>query len=190
MGKMGKHILLVFITATLLLSSATHADEEKAGVSNVLNQKPYSSNRFPDHKIVIESEKYGRGTFYHYPSYHHPQRPVKYRNNREINHNGYPARNRIYTAPQPSVTYYYSTPLPNGGYVQLQNQQGIYNYRGVSPHYNRTNPGEYTGYPARPGSRLTYFQGYRAHPYYSEPQSVQHNIDTRPISCLGANCGK
>ena len=190
MDKMGRHSLLVYITAILLFTSAAHADGDKTGNSNVLNQKPYSSNRFPDHKVVIESEKHGRGTFYNYPSYHHPQRPVRYRDNRVTDHNRYPAQNRIYTSPQPSVTYYYSTPLPNGGYVQIQNQRDIYNNRGVSPKYNRTPPGVYPGYPAQPGNRVTYFQQYRAYPYYSQPQSTQHNIDTRPTSCLGLSCGK
>jgi hypothetical protein len=190
MDKVGRHNLLLYIIAILLFTSAAHADGEKKENSHVVNQKPYSSNRLLDHKVVIESEKHGRGTFYNYPSYRHPQHSVKYRDNRATDHNHYPAQNRIYRSPQPSVTYYYSTPLPNGGYVQIQNQRDIYNNRGVSRKYNRILSGIYPGYPAQPENQGTYFQKYRTYPYYSQPQSIQHNIDTRPTSCLGLSCGK
>ncbi|NNE37296.1 MAG: hypothetical protein HKN08_03240 [Gammaproteobacteria bacterium] len=185
----GRQSLIILISVASVFCAPISADEERTDNQGVLNQKPYSSNQFPDNTIVIQSEKHGRGTFNNYPSYGHQNRPFRQRN-----HYRRPTdRSRIYTSPQPSVSYYYSTPKTHGSYVQIQSRQGIYNNPQRSGHYNRRSPASRNSYNVTPNHNFKNFQQYRSQPYYPQPQYRQHgqqNIDRRPNSCLGPDCGK
>ncbi len=190
MNLSGNPVPITLILISLTFSTSSSADEGRSGHSGVLNQNPYSSNQFPDNSIVIQTERHGRGTFSSYPSYQPRYRPANQRNKYRR-----PSRNsKIYTSPQPSVSYYYATPIGNSGHLQIQSRQGIYNNQQGGKHYPHSRPAASPHiYNVTPNNNFTYFQQYHSQPYYVEPQyrqHRQHNVDRRPTSCLGPDCGK
>jgi hypothetical protein len=188
MSMTGKQTLLTVIATIVFFTASVCAEEDRSRNKHVISQKPYSSNQFPDNTVVIQTERHGRGTFSSYPSYQQRHRPG---NQRHKSYRPSP-HSRIYTSPQPSVSYYYTTPIGNSGYIQIQSRQEIYNNRQSTPYYHQRSPVTPNTYNVSPNNNITYFQQYRSQPNYAAPrygQHEQHNVDRRPTSCLGPNCG-
>lgn len=181
----------VVLSIVLLSSTSLNADEKPSSKTNVLNQIPYSSNQFPENTIVVESERHGKGTFTSYPSNYQNHRPIKSTRNRNVYHRRSPSR--IYSSPQPNISYYYATPIVNGGYVQIESNHGIYNNREQSPRYRTSSPHINYAHGAKAVNRHKIYQQYRSYPYRQQAYPAYHTHNTNPQprpQCLGPNCGK
>lgn len=181
----------VVVSIVLLSSTSLSADENSPSKTNVLNQIPYSSNQFPEQTIIVESERHGRGTFTSYPSKYNDHRPIKSTRNRNVYHRRNPSSS--YSSPQPGVRYYYSTPITNSGYIQIESNHGNYINREQSPQYRSSSPYINHTYVAQPVTRHKFYQQHQSYPYYQQayPAGHAHKTTPRPRpQCLGPNCGK